>query len=157
VNGDAQKYLRSFSVIGKLYQHFRSQDLLPAKNHYGRTPPSELDFVIDVDRIAKRVLTPEDHTEFHRVCLSDALWLLPKLTQFVLGAAWERAGLGIGGDYRGLFRFGSEERRREHQESEEHWQQLKGKLSEEIPDETFEVQDIFEHPKVEAEPFVWLG
>jgi hypothetical protein len=152
---DGRRYLRSFAVIASLYQHFRAQDRLPARNHYGRTPPGELDFVIDVECIAKRILTQSDYTEFLRVRLSDQLWLLPKRTRFVLGAAWERAGLGTTGDYRSLYRFTTEDSHREREEAEAQWQQLKAKISDDVPDETFDGRDIFEEP--EPEPIEWLG
>jgi hypothetical protein len=152
---DAQRYLRSFALVARLYQHFRSQDLLPAKNHFGRTPPSELDFVIDVENVAKRILTHSDYTEFLRVRLSDQLWLLPKRTRFILGAAWARAGLGTDGDYRSLYRFTTEDSHREREEAEAQWQQLKARISDDVPDETFDVRDIVEEP--EPEPIEWLG
>jgi hypothetical protein len=155
VNEDAQKYVRCFTIIGRLYQHLRAQDPLPVKNHYGQTPPSELDFVIDVESVAKRILTQSDYTEFLRVRLSDQLWLLPRRTRFVLGAAWERAGLGTTGDYRSLYRFTTEDSHREREEAEAQWQHLKARISDDVSDETFDVRDICEEP--EPESIDWVG
>ena len=72
-------------------------------NMNGEVTAEPLDFLLDVEKKARRVLTPRQYTLFYLYSLHNHPELIPADVQLALGTVWCENDLGIDGPYRTLY------------------------------------------------------
>lgn len=106
---EAQKreWLSMFSDVTALYQVFNeSRDTHRTKRAEYRcdeVPALPIDFLMDVELKAKRVLPADIYDMFLRLTSLGQLSLLPQPAQILLGRVWKEYGLGVEGSYSKLY------------------------------------------------------
>lgn len=72
-------------------------------NMNGEVTAEPLDFLLDVEKKAQRVLTPRQYTLFYVYSLHSTPELIPTDVQLALGTVWYENELDIDGPYRTLY------------------------------------------------------
>lgn len=100
-------WLEEFSSVMALYQVFNeSRDThRPKRTEFicDEVPALPIDFMIDVELKAKRVLPPFMLSMFLRLTENSTLELLPEAAKVMLGKVWMEYGLGVEGGYKSLY------------------------------------------------------
>ncbi len=99
--------MEQFNDVVALYQVFNeSRDTHRTKRAEYRcdeVPALPIDFMIDVELKAKRVLPTPMYEMFLRLTTLSNLELLPTAAKLLLGQVWKEYGLGVEGSYRTLY------------------------------------------------------
>lgn len=72
-------------------------------NMNGEVTAEPMDFLFDVEKKAKRVLTPRQYTFFQVYTLNGAPQLISADIQLALGTVWYQTEMDIDGPYRSLY------------------------------------------------------
>lgn len=72
-------------------------------NAHGEVTAEPMDFIFDVEKKAKRVLSPYQYTLFYLYSANGAPQLIPADVQLALGTVWYESELDLDGPYRSLY------------------------------------------------------
>lgn len=72
-------------------------------NMNNEVPAEALDFLMDVEIKAKRVLSGLNYSMFLRLAEEGSYNLLPEYLKLILGNVWSERKMGVDGDYRSLY------------------------------------------------------